>query len=121
MSDSNKDFNEKFRERLLKFTIAVFQFLDRIPSSNNKRIIAYQLGKSASSTGANFRAFCRGRSKREKFAKICIVVEEADETEYWLKVLDGLNLGVEAERQQLLKEIDEIIRVVVTIKHRLHT
>jgi four helix bundle protein len=103
----------------LAFAVAVFQFLDSIPNSNNKRIIAYQLGKSASSCGANFRAFCRGRSKNEKFAKICIVVEETDESEYWLTILERLQMGKEQERAILLKEVDELIRLVVTIKSKL--
>ena len=118
---TNAEFNQQFQERLLNFTVAVFEFLEPIPNSNKKRIIAYQLGKSASSVGANFRAFCRGRSKKEKFTKICIVVEEADESEYWLKVLDRLTMGETQKRKYLLTEIDEIIRVVVSIKNKLYS
>ncbi|MEM1325283.1 MAG: four helix bundle protein [Bacteroidota bacterium] len=87
---TNAGFNQKLQERLLTFSVDIFRFLEQLPNSNSKRIIAYQLGKSASSVGANFRAFCRSRSKNEKFAKICIVVEEADETEYWLPILAKL-------------------------------
>jgi len=116
---NNAEFNKRFQERLLSFVVEVFNFLEYIPSSNKKRIISYQLGKSASSVGANYRAFCRGRSKKEKFAKICIVVEEADESEYWLTVLDRLKLGNSEKRKYLMKEIDEIIRIVVSIKNKL--
>ncbi|MEM1328235.1 MAG: four helix bundle protein [Bacteroidota bacterium] len=110
------EFNKKVQKRFLAFAVAVFRFLESIPNSNNKRIIAYQLGKSASSCGANFRAFCRGRSKNEKFAKMCIVVEEADESEYWLQILEELQMGANEKRTELLKEIDELVRISVTIK-----
>jgi four helix bundle protein len=119
MNRTNAEFNKQFQKRLLHFSVAIFRLLEAIPYSNTTKVLSYQLGKSASSVGANFRAFCRGRSNNEKFAKICIVVEEADETEYWLAIMDELKLGNEQERKRLQKEIDEIIRVTVSIKNKL--
>jgi len=116
---TNAEFNTIFRERTLQFVVRVFRFLETLPSGMATRIISFQLGKAASSVGANFRAFCRGRSGKEKFAKICIAVEEADESEYWLQLIKELNLGDEKERSFLLNEIDEIVRVVVSIKNSL--
>ncbi|MEM1328461.1 MAG: four helix bundle protein [Bacteroidota bacterium] len=109
----------QFQKRLLTFSVDIFRLLESVPYSDTKKVIAYQLGKSASSVGANFRAFCRGRSNNEKFSKICIVVEEADETEYWLAIMAELKLGELEERKRLQKEIDEIIRVTVSIKNKL--
>ena len=77
---TNAEFNELFRKRTRKFAVEVLQFLNSLPSGNSTRIISYQLGKSATSVGANYRAFCRGRSKNEKFSKICIVVEAVSYT-----------------------------------------
>lgn len=116
---TNAEFNELFRKRTRKFAVDVLQFLDTLPNSNKTRIISYQLGKSATSVGANFRAFCRGRSQKEKYAKICIVVEEADESEYWLLMLDDLNLGETQERKLLLKESLAITKVCAKIKSGL--
>ena len=50
-------------------------------------MIARQLAKSATSVAANYRAACTARSRNEFVAKLCIVVEEANESEYWLDVL----------------------------------
>lgn len=116
---TNAEFNQSFQERILNFVVRVFKFMETLPSGTNKRIITFQLGKSSSSVGANHRAFCRGRSKKEKFSKICIVVEEADETEYWLIFIKKLTLNNDPELDWLLKEIDEIIRIVVSIKNAL--
>lgn len=43
--------------------------------------------RSATSVAANYRAVCRARSRREFIAKIGLVVEEADETVFWLELL----------------------------------
>ncbi|MCP4294195.1 MAG: four helix bundle protein [Proteobacteria bacterium] len=118
---SNAEFNGAFRERTRLFAVVIFRFLDALSPGISSRNIAYQLGRSASSVGANFRAFCRGRSKKEKFAKICIVVEEADETEYWLQIVRDLQLGDKETIEKLLIEIDEIIRIVSSIKSSLRT
>ena len=116
---TNAEFNKAFNERILAFMVRVFKFIETLPNKSGKRTIDYQIGKSASSVGANHRAFCRGRSKNEKFAKICIVVEEADETEFWLQFIKKLEWGNKEELEWLLKEIDEIVRINVSIKNKL--
>jgi four helix bundle protein len=52
--------------------------------------------KSSTSVGANYRAACRARSKAEFIAKVSIVLEEADETLYWLEILEGIDVSSEA-------------------------
>ena len=114
----HEHFNEIFRDRTKAFTIQVFKLLDCLPSSISMRVIAFQLGKSASSIGANFRAFCRGRSSKERYAKICIVVEEADETHYWLECLQGTLDKQPDSLAPLHAESLEILKVVASIKSR---
>lgn len=116
---THAEFNTAFRKRTKAFAVDVFQFLEGLSPNNSTRTIAYQLGKSASSVGANFRAFCRGRSQREKFAKICVVVEEADESQYWLEIVEAFDLGTSEQRAHLLREVDEITRIVSTIKSKI--
>ncbi len=118
---TNAEFNELFRNRTRKFAVRVLLFLDSLPNSNKTRIVSYQLGKSATSVGANFRAFCRGRSQKERYSKICIVVEEADESEYWLLILDDLQLGEVSERKYLLQESVEILKISAKIKSKLYS
>lgn len=113
---TNEEFNEIFRDRTKQFAIRVFLLINKIHFNTATKIITYQLGKSAGSVGANFRAFCRGRSKAEKFSKICIVVEEADECEYWLEILQKLELEHQQELLELLQENLEIIKITQKIK-----
>jgi hypothetical protein len=49
--------------------------------------IIRQLAKSGGSTSANYHACCRARSRAEFIAKLGVAVEEADESEHWLRVL----------------------------------
>jgi four helix bundle protein len=110
-------FIEKMKARTKKFAIDIIHFCDKLPKTQACRTISFQLIKSATSVGANYRAACRGRSKAEFHAKISIVVEEADESEYWLEIIEGTNISCDSnELKRLLKEIDEIIRVVATAR-----
>ena len=116
---TNEEFNEIFRKRTQDFAVRVLKFLGTVPFNTATRIMSYQLGKAATSVGANFRAFCRGRSKNEKYAKICIVVEEADESGYWLELFDATGFGDKAEINWLLNEALEILKVTAKIKSSL--
>jgi len=81
-------------------------------------VITYQLVKSSTSTGANYRAACRARSKAEFYSKICIVVEEADESEYWLEIIEEANLSNNKnELTRLLTEANEITRIMTKAKN----
>ena len=72
-------FIDKMKKRTKKFAVDVIRFCDSLKHGKASSVITYQLIKSATSTGANYRAACKARSKNEFFSKICIVVEEADE------------------------------------------
>ena len=76
-------------------------------------VVRYQLTKSGTSVGANYRATCRGGSRAEKIAKLGIAIEESDESLYWLEILEDLNLGEATERKRLLREADELTAIFV--------
>jgi len=80
-----EEFIEHLKKRTKKFAVDVIRFCDSLNMIKASSVITYQLVKPATSTGANYRAACRARSQNEFFSKICIVVEEADESEYGLK------------------------------------
>lgn len=116
---TNAEFNEMFRKRTKTFAVGVLRFLTDVPYTNGTKILSYQLGKAATSVGANFRTFCRGRSKNEKFAKICIVVEEADESVYWLDLFVEMGYGDSDKLKWLSCEAIEILKVTSKIKSSL--
>lgn len=113
---TNAEFNELFRKRTMNFAVRTLRFLDTIPFNTCTKIMTFQLGKAGTSVGANFRAFCRGRSKNERFSKICIVVEEADECVYWLELFIETVYGNVDELKWLHNEAEEILRITSKIK-----
>ena len=83
-------FKNALEGRMRDFAVAVFKFLDALPKKNSTKIIAYQLGRSASSVGANYREANRGESKEDFSHKLQIALKEASETVYWLEILSEL-------------------------------
>jgi len=110
-------FIEKMKKRTKKFAVDVIGFCNSLKNCKASSVITYQLVKSATSSGANYRAACKARSRKEFFSKICIVVEEADESEYWLEVIKDANLTNEdRELECLLAESNEITKIMSKAK-----
>jgi len=110
-------FIENLKKRTKKFAVDIIAFCETLQSSKSTPVVTYQLIKAATSVGANYRAACRARSKAEFFSKMCIVVEEADESEYWLEVIDETKLSNEKiELKRLLNESNEILRIMTKAK-----
>ena len=110
-------FIEKMKKRTKKFAVDIIPFCDSLKNCRASGVIMYQLLKSSSSTGANYRAACKARSKKEFYSKICIVAEEADESEYWLEVITDAKLSNDTtELERLLQEANEINKIVSKAK-----
>ena len=81
------DFNSDIKTRTKKFAIRIIKMYSKLQKNDELRIIGKQLLRSSTSVAANFRAACRARSKKEYYAKLCICVEESDETLFWIEIL----------------------------------
>ena len=102
------------KDRTKRFAINVIRMVDKLPRSVATEVISRQLVKAATSVGANYRAACRGRSSAEFIAKLQIVLEEADESEYWLELMLELGLPDSALMQKLVREANELTAIFVT-------
>ena len=110
-------FIEEMKKRTKKFGVDVILFCDSLKQCKATSVITYQLIKSATSTGANYRAAYRGRSQAEFFSKISIVVEEADESLFWLEIIDDSKPSSDQpELDRLLNECTEIVKIVTKSK-----
>jgi four helix bundle protein len=110
-------FVENLKKRTRKFGVDVILFCDSLKQKKASSVVTYQLVKSATSTGANYRAACRSRSQAEFFSKICIVVEEADESVFWLEVIEESDLSNDkSELKRLLIEGTEILKIMTKTK-----
>lgn len=115
----NMDFNQVFHERTKKFSIAIIRTLSVLPYSDDISIIRKQIIRSSTSVAANYRAVSRARSEKEKFAKICIVVEEIDETQLWLEIIEEMEYISPEKILHLKSECEELVKVMTKYKFKL--
>ena len=101
------------RRYLALRAIKLFQTL---PNKPDALILGKQLLRSATSVAANNRAACRARSAAEFAAKAGIVVEEADESLFWLEVLEESGVVPANLLVHLKKEADEITTILTSIR-----
>src|SRR6188474_692395 len=102
---------EALKARTKKFALDVLAFLDAVPPTGSNRRIVWQLSDSGTSVGANYRAACRSRSDAEFAAKIGQVLEETDESLFWLEICEARSLGERITRARLLREADELTAI----------
>ena len=110
------DFAEEMRQRTKAAALRIIRLHKALPATEEARIIGRQLLRSATSVGANYRAACRGRSRAEYFAKLCICVEEADETLYWLELLMKAGILNDERVLPIHEEFDKITAVLASAR-----
>ncbi len=111
---TNAEFREMLEGRTATFAINVFKMLRKLPADVATRVVAYQLGKSASSVGANYREANRAESREDFAHKLSIALKEANESAYWFEVLSGLYED-STELQILTKEAGELRSLLQSI------
>jgi four helix bundle protein len=101
----------ELKDRTRDFAVRVVKMTDGLPRRLSTDILAKQLVRAATSVGANYRAACRARSHAEFVAKLQIVQEEADETQYWLELLFRTGVVGEQEFRPLEREAAELTAI----------
>jgi four helix bundle protein len=102
---------EALKKRTKKFALDVLDFVDRLPDKGSTLRIGRQLSDAATSVAANYRLTCRSRSDPEFAAKIGTVLEESDESLFWLEICEERTLGERATRRRLLIEANELTAI----------
>ena len=105
------DMADAFRKRTKKFVVDNIKLFRTLPKTEEAKIIGRQLLRSSSSVGANYRAACRARSQAEFHSKLSIVVEEADESVFWMEVLVEAEVVKESELNYLTDEANQILKI----------
>lgn len=99
---------EELQQRSLKFAVDVRLLALHVMQSPGGRVTAEQILASSASVGANYRGACRGRSRAEFIAKLGVVVEECDETVYWLQYIRDSGLAPTSAVTVLLDEAEQL-------------
>jgi four helix bundle protein len=101
------------RDRTKRFALRILKLCEALPRTEVARAISRQLLRSGTSVAANYRAAGRARSRAEFVAKMGVVVEEADETIFWLELLIDSGMIAKARLDDLITEANELVSIFV--------
>jgi four helix bundle protein len=105
---------EIMKDRTKKFAKQIILLCRKLPKNREGNLMGNQIFRSGTSVASNYRAACRGRSKAEFIAKMGIVEEEADETIFWLEVIEEVEILKNEPISSLMQECNEILSIVVS-------
>lgn len=116
---------EQIQKRTKQLALAIIKLAEQIPNNRVGWTFTDQIVRSSTSVAANYRAVCRARSDKEFIAKMGIVIEEADETLFWLEMIEESKIiNRQSEIINLKKEANELVSIFVasvkTVKSRLN-
>lgn len=117
--------NKELQIRTKKFALEIIRFVELLPNNRVGWTFTDQIIRSSTSVAANYRAVCRSKSDRDFINKIGTVIEEADETLFWLEMIEESEiLKQESKILNLKQEANELTAIFVssikTIKNRLN-
>jgi len=115
---------DEMKVRTKKFSLMIIDLAEKLPTTYVVKVVANQIVRSGTSVGANYRAVCRARSDREFISKMNIVLEEADETLFWLEVIKEKLWISKTELETIWKEGNELTAIFVsslkTVNNRMN-
>jgi four helix bundle protein len=107
------EFAEQLKERTLRYALRVMRFCRSLPQDWEGRFIADQLFRAGARTSANYHAACRARSRRDFINKLGMVVEESDESVFWLMFVARSGINETNDQTDLLAEGRELLAIFV--------
>jgi four helix bundle protein len=102
---------KQLKDRTKRFAVAAVHLCRELPPTLDGRRIGEQLIDSSTSVAANYRATCRARSRAEFIAKMGTVLEESDESLFWLELIVDTRLAPYPKVEKLLIEADELTAI----------
>jgi four helix bundle protein len=99
--------------RTQRFAIQIIELCRGLPQSPEGQHVRLQLIRAATSVASNYRAACRARTRAEFGAKLGVVVEEADEADFWLSLSVDAKLISAEHAAAASREADELVAIFV--------
>ena len=101
----------ELKERTLDFSVRVLKMVDALPKTTAGKTIGSQIARSSTSVAANYRAALRAKSDADFINKITIVLEEADESGFWIELAERAELLPSKRLKDLLQEAEELTKI----------
>ena len=105
--------NEELKQRAKRFALRIVKLVESLPKTPTARTLGNQLLRSGTSVAANYRAACRARSNADFIAKLGIV-EETDESVFWIEMLVDTKLVKPSLVEDLLDEGKQLTAIWVS-------
>jgi four helix bundle protein len=105
------DKHQQLKDRTKMFALRIIKMSDVLPKTRAANVITNQILRSATSMAANYRAVGRARSKAEFAAKMGVVLEEADETVFWLEMLSDSGIVSPEKMRNILNEANQLMLI----------
>ena len=115
------EFVQQMQKRTKDFALRSIRLFQALPKTDEARIIGKQYLRSSTSMAANYRAVCRARSQAEFFAKFSIVVEETDESLFWLEIMIEADILPKPKLAGLMAEITELLAIFASARKNTPT
>lgn len=100
--------------RTKQFALQVIRFCETLAKDETSKILGRQLLRSGTSVGANYRAVCRAKSTPDFISKFATVLEEADESAFWLELLLDAGKTKADPANSLLREANELVAISIS-------
>lgn len=110
---------EPLEERTLRFARDVRAFVRQLPRGVITIEDAKQLVRSSGSVGANYIEANESLSKKDFSMRARICRKEAKESRYWLQLFDSLPSGLQPERERLMREATELLKIFSSMVSKL--
>ncbi|MBI2060520.1 MAG: four helix bundle protein [Nitrospirae bacterium] len=110
-SSGNPSQSEGLKQRTKTFALTVIRLFRTLPKTADAQVIGRQLLRSSTSVAANYRAARRSRSRAEFISKIGLVVEETDESLFWLELIAESGILPPEQIEDLMKEAGELLAI----------
>lgn len=106
--------HQNLKDRTRKFALDGIRFVEDLPATETCKTLGRQLLRSGTSVGANYRAVCRARSKNDFISKMGTVLEEADESAFWIELLIAAAKTTPEQASPLLREANELVAIATS-------
>lgn len=87
-----------------------------MPNNQEHWVLGKRFLRRSTSVAANYRAACRARSKADFISKIGIVLEEADESVFWLELMVEAGTMSESQVASLINEARQLVAIFAATK-----
>lgn len=107
--------NNPIEEKSFAFSVRIVRLYKHLTQKRHEYVLSKQILRSGTSIGANISEAEYAQSKPDFYAKMSIALKEANETQYWLRLLYASEYINRTEFESLCRDVNELLRLLISI------